>query len=518
MTIRRNILFFINCALFILTSANICLASVSGEDIQPDKAAYWEGKLWFLKEQSPKNNDTALFSLKLESNEKPKLEIHVNSTVKRTWLLGDKDRLWLITTSSVMYFKEGKIKTVRLKRGLENITRPFMLFGTPALINRRAGEYFVHTLSGNEWIKQFQISLPYIDNQNADNDISTYLSVVVVSGQVHLFSSDGHAIFHHKLSESPSFIDDSYSKAVLEWNEISKYESSWTTSVFNGKPVLFLGIGGEFLSHIEGLQFDGNSWQPIFRNSNSLSGGDDFGIYFTGGHQNFVIVNTPHFLGSVQATTFKNGKRTGRTKIGSFPSVSIYFIFAISYIVLALLDLLIMRISPFWIFKYSITTYRESRQYPKNVANITDIMNQNIPRSDSYRIIKRQEHNAYTFSNKYFSASKWDYIGPTIIYLKEDNRGTNISIESKLQYTSLFLLLFFIGVLILVYNVMRSVVFPRNEALQTIAYLLIVLCVIVFPITYYIEHIADRKRSKKILDRMLVYWGIEKRNEHNIKI
>jgi len=279
-------------------------------EMQAEKAVAWNGEMWYITRQTGnalrESGHFALWSL--GAGEKGENRQRGRLPVDSPWLLADRDRIWIIGSDGVLFFKggtlEGPVHTTRLGA----VSRPFLYRDRPAVVERDPEGYALRVLEGDEWRKEGPLDLGFPEEFPSPG---LDIQVVARGERLDFFRKIDDTVYHR-----PGVPDGRTGEAV--WKPVAHTSSSWTAVALGETPALFLrGDPRDFSAKISGLRFTGAEWQPFFEHrlpSMTMTMGaagettDRFALLVQG------------FPGSLRVIDVAGGRATGERKFGSgFP-------------------------------------------------------------------------------------------------------------------------------------------------------------------------------------------------------
>ena len=209
-------------------------------DAHPERGALWRGRIWYTETRSsigPESKPgTALlaFSLTGPDDPEPVAELEAGNP----WLLAGPDRLWLISSSFLGSFREGRLETLREGKTLGDISRPFLYRGRPALFESRPEGERLLVLDGADWVEERKVDLGLDAGKwSIDKDLQAYWD----GTRIHLLLRYGGSLYH--LPGLPG------APGTEEWTPVADSCEEWILASSGGAPavftVSFLGKGAD---------------------------------------------------------------------------------------------------------------------------------------------------------------------------------------------------------------------------------------------------------------------------------
>lgn len=281
------------------------------KEANPKRGAFWNNQIWYV--ETPLTTETAtpgqttLKRLTLEG--KGDLETVVELPIKNPWLLADKDRIWIISSSAVGFYRNGKITIVSKEKTLGDISRPFFYRGSPAVVEERPTGLTVMRFVGNRWHKEFLFMVGLPTNQER---IENIVQVLSYKKTLHFFLKLGDTLYY-RAGLSLAQRDDRDL-----WQPVSEVGSHWFGVFIDGVPTVFVRhIHDAPSSEIRGLRLQGNTWTPFFSYDSVMT--SDMGIYSLGQPDRFAML-LESFPGSLRLIQVEGTHIVSETRYGSgFP-------------------------------------------------------------------------------------------------------------------------------------------------------------------------------------------------------
>lgn len=222
----------------------------------------WQEQIWYVEESSggmgtKEKNKLNVF--RVGSKEEPfsKLKISVKSPL----LLAGKDRLWIISSSSLSYYDGDKLDSVSTTRHLGDISSPFMYKGNPAVIERTPASLNLEVFDGDDWIKERILISSVYDTLYSDREIK----IISQGAEICSFLKFGRTIYYRKGVPSESEED------LKLWQSICPAGTNWYPVFIGEEPAVFTYLESEaFVSELEGFRLSNGKWVKFFSHDVSL--------------------------------------------------------------------------------------------------------------------------------------------------------------------------------------------------------------------------------------------------------
>ncbi|HOC94034.1 MAG TPA: hypothetical protein PKH33_16925 [bacterium] len=475
--------------------------------INTDRAAYWNDRFWF-SERMPKKCEGLLcerghkiYSYDINSKEPPRLEFQIKLPVRSFWMVGDTDRLWLISDETTGYFNGEKYLQVETDEMPADFTRPFIFHGFPTVIEHKSKDCILKSFSEDAWQELSSFKLVH-DN---DDDADEFLETIVIGDDLHLFLSNKGGIYHH------IGIPDEEHAECKKWEPVTDYSGYWVTADIGGKPSVFYSVGSFLWGGIEGFVLTENGWENIYRSANSIFAGErSFGVFPIVGNKFLVFHETMY---RAKGIVVDGDKVVSSFRIGEVSVLGAMLFFELLLIFILIGGLVVIMLNPFWAYRYAITQYSEAREYPIAEVNVHDIMSRDYSKTKSYVIKPRPEHKALTirpkFSQRLTPGGGMKAISLSIMYFEESAGKVKIKLVSKLPN---FLLLIFLS-LFLVFIPLLSNTYGIDSKGNMLVYITLMMFFVVVPVALLFQVRMGKKQFKEFFDLILVYFGVEEKKE-----
>lgn len=281
------------------------------KEANPKRGAFWNNQIWYvetaLTSETSAPGYATLKRLTLEGKGDPETVIEL--PIANPWLLADKDRMWIISSSAVGFYRNGNISIVSEEKTLGDISRPFFYRGFPAVVEQRPTGLTVMTFVGNNWQKEFlfMVGLP-TKKERIDN----ILQVLSYKKTLHFFLKLGDTLYY-RAGLSPVQTDDRDL-----WQPVSEVGNHWFAVFIDGVPTVFVRhIHDAPSSKVKGLKFNGNTWSSFFTYDSVMT--SDMGIYPVGETNRFAML-LESFPGSLRLIQVEGTHIVSETRYGSgFP-------------------------------------------------------------------------------------------------------------------------------------------------------------------------------------------------------
>ncbi len=257
---------------------------------KPGRGTFWNNSVWYVERsisaKPPAHGWTILKKLNLDSEEGP--ETVGPLSIGNPWLLAGTDRLWIISSSAIAFYRNGKISIISEEKTLGDISRPFLHEGHPAVIEERPTSLTLMVFIEDTWQKKISFPLKFPKNRGR---IHHYLQVLSSDGRLHLFLQFGKTLYYRE-GLPPGEIDD---RSV--WQPVAEVECDWVAVLIEGEPVVFYHGTRNGPWKIIGLRLKGKTWRPFFTYDGVMM--IEMGVYSLGQPNRFVML-LQSFPGSVR--------------------------------------------------------------------------------------------------------------------------------------------------------------------------------------------------------------------------
>jgi uncharacterized RDD family membrane protein YckC len=280
------------------------------KEANPERGTFWNNQLWYvetaLTTETSASGQTTLKRLPVDSEGGP--ETVVDLPIKNPWLLTGKDRVWIISSSAVGFYRNGNIKIVSQEKTLGDISRPFLYRGYPAVVEERPTGLTVMVFIGNRWQKEFSFG---VNVQETRGRIYNKVQVLTYKGTLHLFLKFGDTLYYRE-GPPPAPIDDRDL-----WQPVTEVGYTWFAALINDEPVVFHYSMQDTHAKIVGLKKLGNAWKPFFAYDAIMT--TDMGIYPLGQPGRFAML-LQSFPGSLRLVQVEGTKVVSEIRHGwGFP-------------------------------------------------------------------------------------------------------------------------------------------------------------------------------------------------------
>lgn len=255
--------------------------TASGHQI--NNAAFWNGSLWFaetegkITETDEASAKSWLIRLTAGPDQSP--ERISGLDVIEPWFLAGPDRLWIFSSSSVAYYMDGKIESVKLTKPLEDVSRPFLYQGRPAIIASEAPGYRLQIWADGKWQpkQKLRMKLPH----ESDDCTGEYLQAFESEGVVHVFCQVPlmAPVYYHRglpLAEEEQ-----------SWEKVADAGGQWEAVCLNKSPAFFFHTNRDGLV-VLGLIRREQNWKEFF--SRAIGWDIGLGVCPTGEGEDFVLL------------------------------------------------------------------------------------------------------------------------------------------------------------------------------------------------------------------------------------
>ncbi len=195
-------------------------------------------------------------------------------------LLAGEDRLWIIAREHVAYFKDDKLQTTPVAKGLGEFSRPFMQDGKLAVLTGDQSRMQLMVFEAGEWRTQkaFKLDTPDVLDVQAKD-----VQVVVTADGVQLFCRPGGSGKIYRRTGLP----ETDKPDPDAWETVVKTNSAWTAVDIDGELAVFYHANIEGLC-AAGLKKSDDNWVVFFRYP--VGWDMDLGVAPTGEGDGFVLM------------------------------------------------------------------------------------------------------------------------------------------------------------------------------------------------------------------------------------
>jgi len=260
---------------------------------KPERGALWDNRIWYPETsesfKKPDGNRVALKYLIVGSDEAPK--DGGLSPIEDPWLLAGADRLWIISSSKVAFFRAGNINVLSEEKTLGDISRPFLYEGHPAVIEEGPNGFaFVEFVDGT-WQKKFSFTLKLREKMGR---IEKSFQVVPSGEKLHLFLKFGDTLYYREGLPVAETDDQDL------WRPVSEVKNGWFAISMNGEPAVFLRQTEGPDSKVVGLRLQKKTWESFFSYNAGMT--TEMGVYPLGqsGRLAMLLQSFPGSLRVVQ--------------------------------------------------------------------------------------------------------------------------------------------------------------------------------------------------------------------------
>ena len=224
---------------------------------QVNNAAFWDGRVWYVQKAGSLDGEarTRLLSLvpggEAESQEVAALD------AAEPWLVAGQDRLWIVSTRRVAWYKDGRVESVRNREWLANVTRPFLYEGKLGIVRQNWPEHSLQVFEDRQWREalSFRLVVPEAGDMAGED-----LQIVPDKGRLHVFY------------QRPGTTTVSYGVyrpgegggGIEVWEEVTpKAGGQWKGAVLGGRPVVVYhdSVAGNL--SIVGLKRSDAGWEEF---------------------------------------------------------------------------------------------------------------------------------------------------------------------------------------------------------------------------------------------------------------
>lgn len=274
------------------------------------RGAFWNNNIWYVETSvSARPSVQArpiLKKLNLDGEEGP--ESIGPLSIENPWLLAGTDRLWIISSSAMGFYRNGEISVISEEKTLGDISRPFLYEGHPAVVEERPTGIALMVFFDDTWQKKLSFPLKSPENLGC---IHRYLHILSKEGRLHFFLQFGKTLYYRE-GPPPVEIDD---RDV--WQPVAEAGMNWLAVLIDGEPAVFYRRSEDHTSKIVGLRQIGKDWKPFFTHDVVIT--SDMGVYPLGKTGRFAMV-LQSFPGSLRLVEVDGARVFKEVRYGSgFP-------------------------------------------------------------------------------------------------------------------------------------------------------------------------------------------------------
>ncbi len=280
------------------------------KEAKPQRGAFWENSIWYVETtvsaRPSAQARTTLKKLKLDGEEGPE-NIGLVS-IEDPWLLAGIDRLWIISSSGVGFYQNGKITVIYEKKTLGDISRPFLYEGHPAVVEERPTGIALMIYVDDIWQKKLSFPLKSQENLGC---IHCSVQILSKEERLHFFLQFGKTLYYRE-GPPPAEIDEQD-----VWQPVAGVGRNWFAVLIDGEPTVFYLRSEDHTSKIVGLRLIGKNWKPFFTYDVVMT--SDMGVYPLGKTGRFAMV-LQSFPGSLRLVQVDETRVISEIRHGSgFP-------------------------------------------------------------------------------------------------------------------------------------------------------------------------------------------------------
>ena len=312
----------------------------SSHFFQVHQCVAWDRHIWTLKTNAwpldENANQMRLSRLPLQGGED--FENVVEFPRHNFYLLPDRDRLWLISSSQNAYYQDGSITPVPAKNILGCISRPFIFRNKPAVVEEDPDGYRLMVLEGDEWQNLGALKFHFRDDRF---NLSRHLKVLNLDGQTHWFAKFGDTLYYR--ATVPLDMNDTGA-----WKALGRVEFDWDAAIIDGRPTCFVtGKVDEQGESLKGYRLEDGKWNRFSKFP--IGVGYSWGIFPEEQGNRFSVL-MQSFTGTLRLAQINGGAKVNDMKIGSGISFFKWFfligmtINLVPYVLVVILVLIVSRL------------------------------------------------------------------------------------------------------------------------------------------------------------------------------
>jgi uncharacterized RDD family membrane protein YckC len=331
----------------------------------PHHAAVWDGKIWFVETEPGFGDDPDTSSLLRTSlGEATEPETMISSLEGTPYLLAGSDRLWLISKKSLAYFKEGRVVTIDQPGALGEFSRPFLLEGRPATLERWPTELALVVHDGTSW--QPRATLPVIMPDPECGCGLDRTKAVASDHDVHVFLQFGTTLYYG--------LWDPDLQTDIEWEAAGEVGRDWSPVIWRGEPAVIGMTTREDGDELFGKRRNDGAWTEELRLC-------DWGDALVSAHRNPASDSLIVFVGSTYSSSVavldinddgnvQDSWIGEHSKERDFLPNFMWFLMTIQYGSMILLPLILAVILSAMMRRHRVTTYSSGPQ-EQHYASLT---------------------------------------------------------------------------------------------------------------------------------------------------
>jgi uncharacterized RDD family membrane protein YckC len=317
---------------------------------EPERGTFWNNTIWYVERSfstrpSP-HGRIKLKKLNLDGEDGPGGAGPL--PIGNPWLLAGSDRLWIISSSAVGFYRDGEITVVSKEKTVGDISRPFLYEGYPAVIEERPTGLALMVFVENTWEKKFALRLNFEEMRGR---IRCNLKVLSSRGKLHLFLKFGNTLYYHADERDV-------------WQPVAEVGCDWFAVLIDGEPAVFYHGTRDGTGKIVGLRLTGENWRPFFAYDAGIT--SEMGVYPLGEPYRFAML-LQSFPGSLRLVQVDGTSVTSEIRHGSgfpFPR-GFVFMMAGVYVPTLILPLILAIILSGFMMRHRICEHKaESASMP----------------------------------------------------------------------------------------------------------------------------------------------------------
>jgi len=312
-------------------------------------SALWQEQIWYIEEsfeetgEKIKNN---LIALKI-GEEEPVIKEEIS--MRDPLLLADKDKLWIISSSSISHYNGEELKSIPNTKQLDYIHSPFLYQDKPAVIEITSGNLNLLVFNGNDWIQERTLISNIYDSPYPGRK----MKIISQDNAIYSFLKFGGTLYYRKGLPSDK------EKDLTLWKPLCSVGINCYPILIDKKPTVFRSSGNEGLAiELKGIRLSNGTWEEFFLHK----------IYFIEElsihpiDTNKFILLTQTFPGSFKVTEVKNGEILKGILYGKGPFSPTEMIKKMYrlYILIMFIPLILALILSSLMQKHRITKYEEN--------------------------------------------------------------------------------------------------------------------------------------------------------------
>jgi uncharacterized RDD family membrane protein YckC len=236
------------------------LAAVELTAHQMNNSAVWDNCVWYVQTQAGVEDlvKTRLICLPFGGAEPPREAASLD--IVEPWLLGGADRLWILSSDKLGWFKDGKFEITTQSKEFNEPTRPFLYQGKPAIIEQKWPGHCLKVFEEGRWRELACFTLDKI--KDGTKFSGERLQAFECDGKVFLFCHPSQATNVLYCS----FVPQDGKHKLDQWSEVAEVGqfTQWKAVPLGGRPAFFYHASIRDEPHVRGIRLAENEWKEFF--------------------------------------------------------------------------------------------------------------------------------------------------------------------------------------------------------------------------------------------------------------